>query len=341
MKDMTTESAGSAGLERPRYFARQLVTPTDLNLEADYFRNRLRRHNRSLHGWGVVCGALVCRVPASDGVSAEPWEVIISPGELIDGCFDDVAITKNRIVDLRSEGFAAVDGDPSGEYHDPWCSDDTVKRTGKTFIAVRYHQGLSRPVRVQPVGCGCDDTACEYARWSDGYEIRLLDRLPLSHQGDPPAFEGPLTGNLGTGLASCPPCPDDAWVVLASVEVDSEGAVTAIDNCSYRRMVVSLAGLWWRCTTKTPSITKVTPTPPKVKVGATGKLMVSGANIDKAATADLGAGIKITIEKVGDGGDTMELSVKVWAGARLGDRSLTITNPDCSIATFPVAITIA
>jgi hypothetical protein len=49
--------------ERPRYFARQLITPEELNLEQAYFRDRMRRHNRLLHGWGVVCGAEVCPVP--------------------------------------------------------------------------------------------------------------------------------------------------------------------------------------------------------------------------------------------------------------------------------------
>src|SRR6266545_4007546 len=52
-------------LERPRYFPRQLITPDEPTLEAAYFRDRLRRHNIYLHGWGVVCGALVCVVPAA------------------------------------------------------------------------------------------------------------------------------------------------------------------------------------------------------------------------------------------------------------------------------------
>ena len=50
--------------ELPRYYPRQLITPDDLTLEQNYFRDRLRRHNRLLHGWGVVCGALVCPEPS-------------------------------------------------------------------------------------------------------------------------------------------------------------------------------------------------------------------------------------------------------------------------------------
>ena len=53
--------------DRPRYYSRQLVTPDDLTLEQDYFRAKLRRHNRIMHGWGVVCGARVV-------ASAQKWE---------------------------------------------------------------------------------------------------------------------------------------------------------------------------------------------------------------------------------------------------------------------------
>ena len=56
--------------ERPRYYPRQLMTPGELTLEAEYFRDRMRRHNVYLHGWGVVCGALVCVVPAKPKVAS-------------------------------------------------------------------------------------------------------------------------------------------------------------------------------------------------------------------------------------------------------------------------------
>ena len=63
-----------SGLLRPRYVERQQLTATDLNLGQNYLRERLRRHNRALHGWGVVCGAAVSRV---DGAS---WQVRVAEG---------------------------------------------------------------------------------------------------------------------------------------------------------------------------------------------------------------------------------------------------------------------
>jgi len=38
------------------YFPRQLLTADDMTADQQYFLNKLRRHNRYLHGWGVVCG---------------------------------------------------------------------------------------------------------------------------------------------------------------------------------------------------------------------------------------------------------------------------------------------
>ena len=43
-------------LEWPRYFARQMITPEDLGSGVHYLRERMRRHNRALHGWGMVPG---------------------------------------------------------------------------------------------------------------------------------------------------------------------------------------------------------------------------------------------------------------------------------------------
>jgi hypothetical protein len=73
--------------ELPRYYPRQLITPDDLTLEQNYFRDRMRRHNRLLHGWGVVCGALVCPVPNPKvtGPSDQflPWQVKVQQGYIL------------------------------------------------------------------------------------------------------------------------------------------------------------------------------------------------------------------------------------------------------------------
>lgn len=266
-------------LERPRFFPRQVVTATELTLEHDYQRNRARRHNRMLHGWGVVCGAEVC--PTIDEKrQLVPWKVTIQPGFVLGPCGDEILIDCERDVDLRTTGLTCMAGMPPGEVSDPWCSDVRIERAGEACIAIRYQEFTARPVRVHPVGCGCGADDCEYSRWRDGYEIQLLPECPDRgrDRGGPireqqaavvagadrpiiPGAETPgivkpanrglvdwqaefraqnLTVDVRHGVFQCPPCPDDDWVVLACVEWSSTGVVT-VCGCDCRRYLVSLA----------------------------------------------------------------------------------------------------
>src|ERR1700735_952312 len=111
--------------ELPRYYPRQLITPDDLTLEQNYFRDRMRRHNRLLHGWGVACGALVCPVTVtnSDGtISFTPWQVQVQQGYILGPYGDEIILDCARTVDLRSSGVSGVTGQPCIDAPDPWCS---------------------------------------------------------------------------------------------------------------------------------------------------------------------------------------------------------------------------
>ncbi|MEJ2750247.1 MAG: hypothetical protein P8183_20415, partial [Anaerolineae bacterium] len=157
-------------MERPRYFPRQLVTPNDMTLEQEYFRQKMRRHNRFLHGWGVVCGAEVCYVPLEDDPSQhEPWKVKVKPGYILDPCGEEIYIDQPHIIDVRS--LVTGTADPSGHTKDPWCSDVPANTLeGPLCLAVRYITKEARPVPLQPTGCGISEQ-CENSRWLDCYEF--------------------------------------------------------------------------------------------------------------------------------------------------------------------------
>lgn len=63
-------------IERTRYFDGRLLTAEDFEREQTYLRDRLRRHNRHLHGWGVVHGLQVTLV--------EGGRLEVSPGLALD-----------------------------------------------------------------------------------------------------------------------------------------------------------------------------------------------------------------------------------------------------------------
>jgi hypothetical protein len=67
------------GTVRPNYFSGKLLSAEDLKLEQDYFLEKIRLHNRCLHGYGVVCGLGI-----AVGEGASPI-VEVKPGCAIDG----------------------------------------------------------------------------------------------------------------------------------------------------------------------------------------------------------------------------------------------------------------
>ncbi|HEX9668957.1 MAG TPA: hypothetical protein VGC93_05675 [Thermoanaerobaculia bacterium] len=333
--DPTTTCRGGGRLERPRYFPRQLITPAEMNLGQDYFRNRLRLHNRMLHGWGVVCGALVC----PDG---EPWRVKVKPGYVLGPCGDEIAIDCEHVVDLRTCGLAGASGEPPEQSADPWCSEVYVKREldRSLWVAVKYEERMARPVRAQPTGCGCDDDSCEYSRWCDGYVIGVLDACPQSHRGTPECVPLCDPGPNPT----CPACcPDDPWVVLAEVKLDDDGTIDWIDNCSCRRLVASPGRFWWRCDDSQqmgPIVIDEVRFQGRAEPGGRTKVEVVGRNfVKEGATIELGSDVVID-NVLWAPPESVTFEVTIAPEARPGGRTLTIERADGIVAKRSNALTI-
>jgi hypothetical protein len=322
---------------RPRYFPRQIITPDELTLEQDYFRARLRWHNLLLHGWGVVCGAKVCLKPKEGGNGHVPWQVVVDRGYAIGPCGDEIILDCPRTVDLRTSGVTGTSGDPCGEPVDVWCTDvyEAPTEDVTLYIAVRYKQTTSRPVRVQPIGCGCDDSRCEYSRWCDGYEIGVLRSCPPHHTNPPAWIDSVWTGPP-------PECPEKAtspWVGLAEVNVAVDGTVRKIDNCACRRIVGGLAGLWRMCDGGDVEIREVYP-PDPLAPGDTSKLTVKGVGFAGGMSADLGPGVTVEHTTVLSGTEA-KIELVVNSDVIAGPRTLTLRNLDCSTAAKEGAVTIA
>jgi len=73
-----------AALTRLRYFTGQLLSAEDLRDEQSYLLDRLRRHNRFLHGWGVVSGLEVKVDNATD--------IEVAPGIAIDCAGNELVV---------------------------------------------------------------------------------------------------------------------------------------------------------------------------------------------------------------------------------------------------------
>jgi hypothetical protein len=90
-----------ATLTRPHYFAGELLDAAALQAEQDYHREKFRRHNRMLHGFGIVSGLGVHVEATSDPGGGR---VIVDPGYAIDACGEEIAVCAGAALAAPSSG---------------------------------------------------------------------------------------------------------------------------------------------------------------------------------------------------------------------------------------------
>jgi hypothetical protein len=236
--------------ERVHYFSRQLITADDMMAEQDYFRQKLRRHNRYLHGWGVVCGCAV--VPPPVHVVGHPWQVLVCPGYIITPQGDEILIAETVSFDLAGDSRQLPDPCANPSPCPPPMKSGTGGNEGQNvvYLAACYTECQTRPVRLHPTGCSCDDSACDYSRIRDSFELMVLQTLPVTQR-----VFGP------TGPA-CPKCLGDSCVVLATItlptrQVAGNKSVPALD------VPISLADISYADRTLLYSVAEL-PQPPTI-----------------------------------------------------------------------------
>src|SRR5580698_6547765 len=98
VQEMDCTQPASIKLERVNFFTRQLLTVDDMTTERDYFLQKLRRHNRFMHGWGVVCGLQVTAAP----VAGAAWRVQVGPGYALGPYGDEIFVGEAVYFDLAA-----------------------------------------------------------------------------------------------------------------------------------------------------------------------------------------------------------------------------------------------
>ncbi len=208
---MDPKSLGPAGaLKRPRFDVADYLTAGDLSAEQAWRRQRLRRHNRYLHGWGIVCGLLVA--PAQD--PTRPWGLVVCPGYALGPYGDEIIVSCAVRVEL-------------GEWL--WSRPDA---TSVAYVAIRYAETAGAPRMYRVAECDCDDRKTRQSRTSEKYRIDVLWSRP-----DPGATPDV---DLCHDLPPCSPCPAIAYVLLAAVQLPADEATTIMRpdiDLSVRRLV--------------------------------------------------------------------------------------------------------
>jgi hypothetical protein len=107
-------------LKRLRFSTGQVLTVESLNLEQQYFREKLKRHNRILHGFGIVSGLKV---------SVQAGQIIVEPGLALD-------CEGNELVVLSAETVVVA---------------TATDALGAAYVCVRYVETETDEVPVVPL----------------------------------------------------------------------------------------------------------------------------------------------------------------------------------------------
>jgi hypothetical protein len=99
-------ASACATVTRPHFFAGQLLDAATLQAEQDYHREKHRRHNRMLHGSGIVSGLGVHIEPTSEG-----GRIIVDPGYAIDRYGEEIAVCAGAVLappSIANEAFVSL-----------------------------------------------------------------------------------------------------------------------------------------------------------------------------------------------------------------------------------------
>lgn len=136
---------GEAPLERPNWYEGRPVTAAGLDEQQALFRERMRRRNRLLHGWGIVRGLEV--------TTRSPGTLVVAAGFALDAAGNEILIPSETTVDAGRAGL-----EPDGATH---------------WLAVRWDES---PTGEHPPEA--PDVSAMAAAFVEDFELALLAEDP-------------------------------------------------------------------------------------------------------------------------------------------------------------------
>jgi hypothetical protein len=207
-------------LEFPRFFAGQLVQPSDLTgIEQRIFSHEQLRARHTI-GWGIGCGFRVAidGQPAQNPLAGETGILLkgatlrVEAGYGIDRYGRDVYMAKNYTNSLETL-FAERAARIEKALGDPWCAIPGCQPKTPTHycVAVRYKECLANPAPSYAQQCGTPKTICEYSRVEECVEIRLFG------EDEFPEIPAPTAAKGWCGLPAADHELADLWDILTSI----------------------------------------------------------------------------------------------------------------------------
>ncbi len=133
-------------LKRVHYVAGQLLTAADLTAEQEYFLERLRRHNRCFHGWGVVYGL---------GLDVNGARVTVGFGMALDCYGNEIILPSPTAVSLPADRPAQP-----------------------LYVVLHYEECETDLVPTVGEPCSSDTNLGQYSRVTEAFELKLAVEDP-------------------------------------------------------------------------------------------------------------------------------------------------------------------
>jgi len=194
--DCCQSTAGST--ERNSFFTGKLLTADDFTDEQSYFRGKLRRHNRLVHGAGVVCGLEVQPAGGADS----PWHIAVSPGYALGPYGDEILVCEPVCIDLASYC-------PPSPRPGRLAGRRRARRV--VFVTIEYAEVPCNPAPIPAGAAGSD--AGEPTRIRESFVIRCSADCPDSPSSIDTLCERLRRNRFPEGA----PCPGDPRLLLARV----------------------------------------------------------------------------------------------------------------------------
>jgi hypothetical protein len=233
-------------LTRPHFQRRQMVTAVDLQAGVEYLAERLRRHNRFLHGCGVTCGLEVQVDPIFEfeqvrelRVRAAPGQAISPQGDLIQVPADFDGTFSNALISSKSETASANIG----------IQIATSRAAGleqlNLYVILRHATSGDRPRATLPGACLDDNPPQHHTRLNEGYriELALFQPMPCATPAQSTCgdvldellrYDSMQTGAQLADFVHCPPNSAESWLVLATVNISFDEAGSPQFQTHYR-----------------------------------------------------------------------------------------------------------
>lgn len=218
-----------APYERNHYFAGKVLNAGDLAAEQQYFNRKRWLVNRSILGWGIVCGLDVC--VEQNGCLA------INPGLALDCCGHEILVCNRPMLAASKIAEALGVGPNDATDWIPWG------------LCLEYRECRSGPVKV-PQTCGEQGGHGEYNHIRDDYRLSIRpwkDVCPSDHSDECCAYatlglETSIHKAVEARARTCPQCKDCDCVLIANGMVTQQAGQAAQialdpDHWKYRRVV--------------------------------------------------------------------------------------------------------